>query len=59
MVLLLLQSGYLYLSDPGRLHCMMELLGLGDSPAEGAGSDDPSGAGLGSSGARLPKGGSA
>lgn len=29
------QTGYLYLSDPERLHAMMSLLGLGDAPAEG------------------------
>ena len=31
------QCGYLYLSDPERLHGMMQLLGLGDAPAAGGG----------------------
>ena len=33
-----LQSGYLYLSDPPRLHDMMCLLGLGDAPLDCGGS---------------------
>lgn len=45
----LLQCGYLYLSDPQRLHDMMGLLGLGDAPQEGGGSGGSSGDGDGSS----------
>lgn len=32
------QTGYLYLSDPERLHAMMGLLGLGDDDGEEEGS---------------------
>ena len=34
----LLQCGYLYLSEPDRLHEMMGLLGLGDAPPPDSGS---------------------
>jgi hypothetical protein len=33
----LLQCGYLYLSEPDRLHEMMGLLGLGEAPPPGSG----------------------
>lgn len=55
-----LQTGYLYLSDPERLHAMMSLLGLGDAPGEGStaggsGGTDGGTSG-GSNGGRLGEG---
>ena len=49
------QAGYLYLSDPERLHDMMGLLGLGDAPGEG---DAAAGVGGGQGGSSGSGGGS-
>lgn len=43
--------GYLYLSDPERLHEMMGVLDLGDAPGPGSSGSSGTGGGSGSSGA--------
>ncbi|KAI7841706.1 hypothetical protein COHA_004573 [Chlorella ohadii] len=45
-------TGYLYLSDPDRLHAMMSLLGLGDAPADGGEAASSSSGGSNSGGRR-------
>ena len=45
----MLQCGYLYLSEPDRLHEMMGLLGLGDAPPPGNGGISSGGSSSGGS----------
>lgn len=48
-----MQCGYLYLSDPDRLHDMMSLLGLGDAPPEGSDGEGGGAAGGSTDGGSL------